>query len=93
MDQNKNSFYEKLHHSLKILPIYFKEVVAGRKNFEVRKNDRNYQPGETVTLNEWDPNYGYSHLDKTFKIGYVLPLDKFYGPQMDMVVFSLLEIQ
>ncbi|HGS9341836.1 TPA: DUF3850 domain-containing protein, partial [Clostridioides difficile] len=27
-------------HELKILPQYFKEVVNGNKNFEVRKNDR-----------------------------------------------------
>lgn len=30
-------------HELKILPQYFKEVVNGNKNFEVRKNDRGFK--------------------------------------------------
>ncbi|HGS9342764.1 DUF3850 domain-containing protein [Clostridioides difficile] len=30
-------------HELKILPQYFKEVVNGNKNFEVRKNDRSFK--------------------------------------------------
>jgi hypothetical protein len=29
-------------HELKTLPIYFEEVIEGRKLFEVRKNDRNF---------------------------------------------------
>jgi len=79
------------HHELKILPIYFQAVQEGRKTFEVRKNDRNFQNADTVTLKEWDQELGYSGLELSFKIGYVLPLDKFYGLQNDYVVFSLLK--
>ncbi len=41
-------------HSLKTLPEYFNAVVDGSKNFEVRKNDRNFQVGDSLILKEWD---------------------------------------
>lgn len=41
-------------HELKILPIYFEEVIEGRKSFEVRKNDRNFKVGDMLALNEYD---------------------------------------
>ncbi|EED1975124.1 DUF3850 domain-containing protein, partial [Listeria monocytogenes] len=40
-------------HDLKILPIYFAEVVAKRKTFEIRKNDRDFCVGDMVRLKEW----------------------------------------
>lgn len=41
-------------HDLKILPEYFKEVIKGIKTFEIRKNDRPYQVGDTLVLHEWE---------------------------------------
>lgn len=41
-------------HDLKILPIYFAEVVAKRKTFEIRKNDRDFCVGDMVRLKEWE---------------------------------------
>ena len=41
-------------HELKTLPIYFEEVIEGRKSFEVRKNDRNFKVGDMLALNEYD---------------------------------------
>ncbi|WP_323951297.1 DUF3850 domain-containing protein [Aeromonas veronii] len=44
-----------MHHELKILPRYFQPVLDGAKPFEIRDNsNRNFQEGDTVTLNEWD---------------------------------------
>lgn len=80
-----------MHHKVKILPVYFKAVADGRKTYEVRKNDRNYEEGDAITLQEWDSELGYSGCEMTFCVGYVVPLDKFYGPQNDMVCFSLLD--
>lgn len=42
-------------HELKIWPQYYARVADGTKTFEVRNNDRGFQPGDTVTLREWDP--------------------------------------
>jgi ASC-1-like (ASCH) protein len=42
-------------HELKILPEYFKAQKEGKKNFEIRKNDRGYQVGDLLILEEYDP--------------------------------------
>lgn len=43
-----------MEHKLKILPEYFEAVMSGAKTFEIRKNDRNYQVGDRLFLNEFD---------------------------------------
>lgn len=47
-------------HDLKIKPCYFQDIVDERKRFEIRKNDRNFNEGDTVFLREWDKNKGYT---------------------------------
>lgn len=42
----------KTHH-LKILPEYFDEVVQGIKTAEVRYNDREFEKGDWLVLEEW----------------------------------------
>lgn len=42
-------------HNLKTWTQFFKDVKSGIKQFEVRKNDRNYQVGDTLILEEFDP--------------------------------------
>lgn len=41
-------------HELKITPKYFKDVVDGDKNFELRKNDRDFKVGDSLMLKEFD---------------------------------------
>lgn len=92
-----------MEHELKIWPQYYQRVADGSKTFEVRKNDRGFQPGDTVALREFDPEYkGYDSDEFStwsingrytgkpalkFKVGYVLPIDA------DRVVFSLLPLE
>jgi len=90
-------------HKLKIWPQYYCRVADGSKTFEVRKNDRGFQPGDEVILQEWDPDleeYDDTPIGRSvykgnytnqkplrFTIGYVLPIDG------ERVVFSLLPLE
>ncbi|EKE9396612.1 DUF3850 domain-containing protein, partial [Listeria monocytogenes] len=40
-------------HELKILSEYFWDIAEGRKTFEIRKNDRNFQVGDYLILKEF----------------------------------------
>ena len=41
-------------HELKTAPVYFNRSWSGEKLFEVRKNDRHFQKGDSIMLMEWD---------------------------------------
>ena len=41
------------HHYIKILPEYYDAIDSGKKTFEVRFNDRNYQIHDILHLQEW----------------------------------------
>lgn len=47
-------------HVLKCWPMYFDAVKSGRKNFEVRRDDRGFQKGDVLVLQRWHPEHGYS---------------------------------
>lgn len=84
-----------MKHELKIWPQYYCRVADGTKTFEVRRNDRGFQPGDTVVLKEWNPKpinptdsaaQGFTNSPPLeFTVGYMFPL-----PSGD-VVFSLLK--
>lgn len=90
-------------HDLKILPQYFYRVKDGTKTFEVRVNDRGFQPGDNITLKEYNPQIEVKHNtgigsfpDEEGPIGYSGEELKFiigYVLPIDdnRVVFSLLK--
>lgn len=41
-------------HYIKCETEFFNDVVEGLKPFEVRKNDRDYKPGDDIVLREYD---------------------------------------
>lgn len=45
-------------HRLKSWPESFDPVHQGIKTFELRRNDRGYQPGDILILMEWEPPSG-----------------------------------
>lgn len=62
----------------KILPIYFDAVESGRKNFEIRKDDDDVQPGDKLVLEEWNEQY-YTGRFVIRKAKYVLRNAAEYG--------------
>lgn len=74
-----------MNHELKSDAGYFNAVARKIKTFEIRKDDRNYQYGDTVTLiNNSDPCKKISA-----EIGFVTN----YYQRDGYVVFSLLNVQ
>lgn len=42
-------------HKLHIWPSFFEAIRTGEKTFELRRYDRDFALGDTITLQEWDP--------------------------------------
>ena len=82
-------------HELKTLPVYFERILSGEKNFEVRRNDRGFQKGDEVLLDEYDPSktgielHKYTGRQIRADIGFVLSEYQKEG----YVTFSLLNIE
>ena len=78
-----------MKHEIKTHINYFKKVWDGSKNFEIRKNDRDYSEGDRVHLLEWNKsNREYTGRRVEAIIGYVCDYEQKDG----YVVFSLLGI-
>jgi hypothetical protein len=83
---------ESATHDLKCHTVYFEKVVEWdvrkRKTVEVRKNDRGYQVGDVLILNDWNPDKG----EPTGRFAQVLVTHIVGTPWMenDMVAMSIL---
>jgi hypothetical protein len=77
-------------HTLKTWPEYFKEVIEGRKKFEVRKNDREFMVNDFIVLQEWDPvTKQFSGQEALFSITYLLRDAVEFGIREGYCVISL----
>jgi Domain of unknown function (DUF3850) len=52
-----------MEHELKVWPAYFKRLADGSKTFEIRRNDRGFQQGDTLRLREYDPDGTHDDCD------------------------------
>jgi len=61
-------------HTLKIQKQYFDQVLKGNKRFELRKNDRNYKPGDLIHFIDPDTNdeFPSERAKSMYRITYVL---------------------
>lgn len=60
-------------HQIKCEHKFFEDVIRGNKPFEVRKDDRNYQVGDYLAMNELtEDKTGYTRRSAMFVIDYVL---------------------
>jgi hypothetical protein len=83
-----------MKHEIKCWPQYFARLADGSKTFEVRRNDRGYQQGDTLLVREWAPPHTYSNgrytgAELQFTVGFVLSACE-AAPLGDLVVLSLL---
>lgn len=85
-------------HHLKTWPAYFDAVERGDKTFEVRKNDRAFQAGDTLMLEYFDPSrppeqwQGFGRQPIMRRVTFVLPGGEF-GIEPGYVVMGLAEVE
>lgn len=58
-------------HELKILPKFYEDIFEGKRSFELRKDDRDFQVGDYIIFREYDG-------EKIHRSDYVLP-NKIYS--------------
>ena len=85
-------------HELKTWPNQFRAILDGRKCFEVRHNDRDFDVGDTLLLKEYDPSpyssekylgvRGYTRRELRVRVTYMLHGGQF-GLPANMCVMSI----
>lgn len=75
-------------HDLKILPVYFEDVISLKKKFELRKDDRDYKVGDFVFLHEWEPDKGHTGRCFYAQITYILRDHPDYGLMDGYIIFG-----
>ncbi len=68
----------------KIWPAYFNDVASGKKKYELRLNDFTVTEGDTLLLEEWDPQLKeYTGRKIGKKVTYVgkFRIDKLFWPE------------
>ena len=72
-------------HELKSRPEFFAPLCAGWKTFEIRIDDRGFQPHDEVVLREWDDTNGYTGRRVEGVIQYITTFEQKPG----YIVFSV----
>lgn len=75
-------------HELKILPRWFEDVCSQKKTFEIRKNDRDYQVGDTLILKEYYKGK-YTGREVKRNVSYIYYGDGTYGLSKDYVIMAI----
>jgi Domain of unknown function (DUF3850) len=75
-------------HKLKTWPRFYQQVAIGYKQFEVRRDDRGFQVGDILILEECDEKNGYSGAAVAFEVSYLMRGGMF-GLKKGFVAMSL----
>lgn len=79
-----------MFHHLKVHPAPFQQLWTGEKTFELRLNDRGFEVGDVVHLQEWSPETKtYSGRGLLRRITHMLLAGEFPGLQDGFCVLSL----
>jgi ribosomal protein S17 len=68
-------------------PKYFKKILTGEKNFELRLNDFSCKKGDILLLEEWDPETkNYTGRSVSKKVSYVakFKIDKLFWSKIEI---------
>lgn len=68
-----------MEHELKTWQPFFQHVLDGEKTFEVRRNDRGFQRGDTLVLRETEGQSSYYRTGRELRVqvAYVLTGEQF----------------
>jgi hypothetical protein len=79
-----------MEHELKTIPPYYDQVRLGFKHFDIRKDDRDYQIGDTLCLKEYLPNLSiFTGNSIKRKVTHVLRNAPEYGLMPGYCIMSL----
>lgn len=84
-----------MRHVLKTWPSFFQSLKSGDKNFELRRNDRNFKVGDTLLLQEFNPRADaleqYTGEELEFTITYLLKGTQVvdFGLDKDFVIMAI----
>lgn len=77
-------------HELKCWPDFYLPVAQGRKRFEIRNNDRDFETGDYLWLREWHPvETRYTGAEIVMKVTYLLRAEDFLGLTVGFVALSI----
>lgn len=75
-------------HYLKTLTGYFQDVCSRKKTFDLRKNDRDFEVGDILILEEFDGNkYTGSKVRRT--VTYILDNAEKFGLMEGFVIMAI----
>ena len=79
-----------MHHELKTWKKYFAALWEGTKNFELRKDDRNFENGDLLTLKEYDFQKGeYTGREISARVSYKLEDCDAFGLKKGFCILGL----
>lgn len=77
-------------HELKTDILFYGAVACGNKTFEIRKDDRNFQVGDILHLQEYRPLEGkYTGNSLKMVITYILSYAPYYGLKPGYVIMGI----
>ena len=72
-----------MKHDLKTWPEFFQAMWDGKKTFEIRKADREFEVGDTLVLREYIPAIAYAYFPTS--------LPEYTGREMSVLVTYILQ--
>lgn len=75
-------------HFLKILPRWYQDVESGKKNFEIRRNDRPFEVGDVLVLQEYERGR-YTGREIQKEIEYIYTGDGTYGLSEEFCILGI----